>query len=126
VGRADVDRQHRVQVGVGQVGGGGDRVDAGVVHQDVDPPAQGLGRGGGEGPQVGVAAAEVGGDEDGLPAVGGDRGDDVGPAGGVAAADRDGGALGGEGGGDGGADAAGGAGDEGGAAGQAAGGGGGR
>jgi hypothetical protein len=90
---ADVDRQHPVEVGVGQVRGGADGVDAGVVDQDVDPAAQQRGRVAGEGAQVRVRPGEVGLEEVGTATGGGDPVCDVLAAGGVAAADEDVGAL---------------------------------
>jgi hypothetical protein len=49
VGRLDVDRIDRVDVGVAGVRGGAERVDAGVVDEDVDVAAAELSGGPGQG-----------------------------------------------------------------------------
>jgi len=108
----DVDREHRVEVGVGELLGQGRRVDAGIVDQDVDAAAEG-GRGlSGERAQVGVGPGQVGRNEHRCAAGAGDRVDERLAAVTVAATDHHGRALGGQGAGDGRADAAGGAGDD--------------
>jgi len=119
---ADVDGEHGVEVSVRQVGGRGDRVDTGVVDEDVHLAAERLDGAGSEGAEVAVGAAEVGWQEVRLPARLVDLRHDLGTPVDVAPADDDVRAVLGEGGGNRGADAAGRAGDDGSPSGQGEGG----